>query len=146
MSKVNFLLNKYSLHSLLSVHLEGQETLKCCRVCWPPWSPWTHTKVQFFGIPILGKFRPKNRNWQFKLKFGINSESNMQNSIVMWTFSVLDQKYRFWENLVSKTQSCFRWNSVLRLIWICRIHWMHWMYTEYTYSLFSFSSRSPLFV
>ena len=36
-------------------------------------------------------------------------------------------------------------NFVLRLIWICRIHWMHWMYAEYAYSLFSFSSGSILF-
>ena len=33
MSKVNFLQNKYSLHSLLSLQLETEETLKCCRVC-----------------------------------------------------------------------------------------------------------------
>ena len=30
----------------------------------------------------------------------------MQNSMVMFTFSVLDWKYPFWANLVKKTQNC----------------------------------------
>ena len=45
----------------------------------------------------------------------------MQNLIVMHTFSALDQKYRFWANLVQINKivilSC---NFVLTLIWICR--------------------------
>ena len=44
----------------------------------------------------------KSQNCQFKLKFGSKSNSNMQNSIVIVTFSVLDQKHTFWANLVQK--------------------------------------------
>ena len=44
-------------------------------------------------IPFLGKFGPKNQNCQFKLKFGTRTNSDMQNSLVMFTFSVLDWKY-----------------------------------------------------
>ena len=51
----------------------------------------------------------------------------------------------FLEKFGLKIQNCLKWNLVLRLIWICRIHWMHWMHAEYVYSLFSFSSVSPLF-
>ena len=40
-------------------------------------------------LPFLGKFVPKNQNYQFKLKFGTYSNSDMQNSMVMFTFSVL---------------------------------------------------------
>ena len=73
-------------------------------------------------MPFLGKFGPKTQNYQFKLKFCTQTNSNMQISIVMFTFSVFDLKYLFWENLVQKNQNCqselkFR----TRLIWICRI-------------------------
>ena len=46
-------------------------------------------------IPFLGKLGPKNQNCQFKLKFGTYTNSNMQNSMVVFTFSVLDQKQSF---------------------------------------------------
>ena len=48
--------------------------------------------------PFLGKFGPKNQNCQFKLKFGTQTSSNMQNLMVMFTLSVFDQKYSFWVN------------------------------------------------
>ena len=46
-------------------------------------------------ISFLSKFGPKNQNCQFKLKFGTQNNSNMQNSMVVFTFSALDQKYSF---------------------------------------------------
>ena len=46
-------------------------------------------------IPFLGKFGPKTQNYQFKLKFCTQTNSNMQNSMVMFTFSVFDWKYLF---------------------------------------------------
>ena len=59
--------------------------------------------VHFFcfksEILFLGKFGPKTQKSQFKLKFGIFTNSNIQNSMVMFPFSVLDQKYTFSENL-----------------------------------------------
>ena len=46
------------------------------------------------------------------------------NSIVIFTFSVLDQKYTFWANLVQKLKSiCSRGNLVFRLIQVCRFRW-----------------------
>ena len=53
-------------------------------------------------MPFLGKFGPENQNCQFKLKFVTSTNSNMQNSVVMFTFSVLSWKYPFWVNLVQK--------------------------------------------
>ena len=50
-------------------------------------------------LPILCKFDPKKQNCQFKLKFGIWTNSNIQNSMVLVIFSVLDQKHPFWGNL-----------------------------------------------
>ena len=38
----------------------------------------------------MGKFGPKNQHCQFKLKFGNYTNSNMQSSMVLFTFSVLD--------------------------------------------------------
>ena len=73
-------------------------------------------------IPFLGKFGPKTQNYQFKLKFCTQTNPNMQISMVMFTFSLFDWKYLFWENLVQKNQN---YQSELkfrtRLIWICRI-------------------------
>ena len=42
-----------------------------------------------------GKFGPKTQNYQFKLKFCAQTNSNIQNSIVIITFSVFDWKYVF---------------------------------------------------
>ena len=53
-------------------------------------------------IPFLGKFGPKNQNCHFMLKFGTYTNLNMQNSMVMFTFSVFDREYLFWANLVQK--------------------------------------------
>ena len=53
-------------------------------------------------IPFLGKFGPENHNCQFKLRFGTKTNSNMQNSMVVFTLSVFDWKYYFWANLIQK--------------------------------------------
>ena len=45
--------------------------------------------VSHYKYPFLGKFGPKIQSRPFKLKPGI-------------TFSVLDQKYHVWGNLVQK--------------------------------------------
>ena len=53
---------------------------------------------------FLGKFGPNNQNRQFKLNFGTQTNFNMQNSMVMFTFSVFDWKYPFWKNLIQKSK------------------------------------------
>ena len=45
--------------------------------------------------PILYNFCQKNQNCQFKLKSGIQTNSNIQNSIVVFTFSDLYRKHLF---------------------------------------------------
>ena len=50
--------------------------------------------------PFLDKFDPKNQNCQFKFKFGSWTNSNMQNSMVVFTFSVLPRKYSFWVKFI----------------------------------------------
>ena len=72
--------------------------------------PWTHAKVLFFyfllEIPFLGKFGPKTPNCQFKLKFSIQINSNMQNFMVMFTFLAFDWKYIFLGKFGPKNQNC----------------------------------------
>ena len=105
-------------------------------VCRPPrrkvWyskkQPWTHAKMRFFSFrletPFLVKFGPKNQNCWPKLKFGIQTYSNIRNSMVMFTFSVFDQEYPFGVNLVQKIKIVsLSWNLVSILIWICKIQW-----------------------
>ena len=75
-------------------------------------------------IPFLGKFGSKNQNCQLKLKFGTYTNSNMQNSMVMFIYFVFDWKYPFWANLVQKIKIIsWSWNLVPGLIQICRIQW-----------------------
>ena len=52
----------------------------------------------------MGKFGPKSQNYQFKLKFGTYTNSNMENSMMMLTFFVFDQKCPFWANLVQNVK------------------------------------------
>ena len=87
---------------------------------------------------FLSKFGPKNQNCQSKLKFVTWANSNIQNSMLLFTFSVLERKHLFEENLVQKTKiGSLRWNLVSRLIQICRIQW--WCL------LFVFQSGNNLF-
>ena len=75
-------------------------------------------------MPLLGKFDPKGQNYQFKLKFDAFTNSNMQNSMVVFTFLVFDQKCPFWVNLVQKVRIIsLSWNLVPTLIRISRIQW-----------------------
>ena len=88
--------------------------------------------------PFLGKFGPKNQNCQFNLKFGTWTNSNMENSMVVFTFSVLDWKHPFWVNSVQNIKiASLNWNVVSRLFWICRIQELR--------SLFLLLTRNILF-
>ena len=55
--------------------------------------------VHFFCFrpekPFLSKSGQKNQNCQFKRKFGSKTNLNMRNSMMMFTFLVIDCKYLF---------------------------------------------------
>ena len=50
-------------------------------------------------VVFWGKFYPKHQKCQVKLIFDTKTKSNMQNSMVVFTFSVLGWKYHFWATL-----------------------------------------------
>ena len=84
---------------------------------------------------FLGKFGPKNQNCHFMLKFSTYTNSNMQNSLMLFSFFVFECKSLFWANLVQNIKILtLCWHLVPRLIQICRIQW--------GYSLFLFSSAN----
>ena len=86
----------------------------------------------------MDKLGPKNQNFQFRLKFGTWTNSNMQNSVVIFTFSIFDQKYHFRANLVQKINFVsLIWNFILRPIQVHRIQW--WC------SLFLFMTGNTVF-
>ena len=86
---------------------------------------------------FLNKFGPKNQGCQFSLKFGSETKSNILNSVVQFTFSVLEGKHPFWANLVQKIKIVsLSWNLIASLIRICRIKWHC--------SLVSFQTRNVL--
>ena len=97
-----------------------------------------HFSCFWVEMPFLGKFHSKNQIYQFKQKFGTYTTSNMQNSMVIFTFSVSECKYPSWANLVLKIKIIsLSSNLVPALIQTCRIQW--W------YSLFLFLIRNTLF-
>ena len=56
-----------------------------------------------FTISVLGKScQKKKQNCEFKLKFGTKTNSNLQNSIAVFNFSVLDFEYPFGGALFQK--------------------------------------------
>ena len=100
---------------------------------------WCYSLFRFWvEISFLGKVGPKSQNSHFKLKFGTYTNSNMQNSMVMFIFFVFDRKYPYWANLVQKVKILtLSWNFVRTLVRTCRIQW--WC------SLFLFSIGNTLF-
>ena len=83
-----------------------------CRLQWWYW-------VFFFRPerPLLGKFGIKNEICWLKLKFCIQTNLKMLNSIGMLTLFALDQKNPFWAILL-QTMKIVRWswNFVVTLI------------------------------
>ena len=79
----------------------------------------------------LGKLDPKSQNRQFKLKFGTETNLNMPSPLVVFTFSVLQRKHPFWDNLVQKIKIVnLSWNCMPRIIWISRYQW--WCFRQVT--------------
>ena len=105
------------------------QKIKIVSLCWNlVFRPIKICSIYFFcfwpEIPFLGKFDSKSQNFQFKLKFGTSTNSNIHNSMVVFNFSVLDWEYHFWANLVQKVKIVnSNWNLVLRLIQVWRIQW-----------------------
>ena len=68
--------------------------------------------IEKFGNSVftfVGTFDQKYQNCLFEMKFGIQTNSNMLNLMVMFTFCILDQKYPFWADLVQKIKTvCLR--------------------------------------
>ena len=54
--------------------------------------------------PFFGKSGAKNQNCQFRLKFGTKPNSNVWNSVTMFTFCVFYHKCPFWVNLVQNSK------------------------------------------
>ena len=66
------------------------------RLIWICENQWWCSLLQFLtGNTFLGKFDPKNQNYHLKRKFFTKTNLNMRNSMMMFTFSVFDQKYLF---------------------------------------------------
>ena len=96
----------------LSLRLEGKETLNAVVSAGPCADRFNivsndHGRTQkcdFFVLdrkfPFLANLIKKIKNCQFKLKFGTWTNSNMQNLMVTFTFSMFDRKYPFRTNLI----------------------------------------------
>ena len=65
-----------------------------------------HCSVFLFetGNTFLGKFGEESQNCEFQLMFGTKTNSNMPNSMMIFTFSVSDGKAFFSANLVQNSK------------------------------------------
>ena len=86
---------------------------------------WICSLLLFWtGNTVLGKFGPNIQICQFKLKFGAQTNSNMQNWMEMFPTCVSNGKHFFWANSVEIFKFVnLTWNLVLILIQICRTEW-----------------------
>ena len=108
--------------------------IRTCRIQW-----WCSFFLFLIGNTLFGQIWSKKSNYQLKLKFGSQTNSNMHNSMMLLTFFVFEWKYSFWANLVQKIKILtLSWNLVPTLIRTCRIQW--WCL------LFLYLIRNTLFV
>ena len=90
--------------------------IRICKIEW-----WCSLFPFLARSTFWGKLGPKNSNCPSKLRLGTKTNSNMQNSLVVLTLSVLEYKRFFWANVVQNIESS---DLVRRLIIrICRIQW-----------------------
>ena len=74
-------------------------------------------------IPFLGKFGPKIKNCQLRLKFCTETNSNMQNAMALLTFSFFYDIYPFEAKVGQKIKIfSLNWNVLPRINWVCKIH------------------------
>ena len=79
-----------------------------------------HFSCYWLKIPFLGKFSPKNQKCEFKIKIDTNTISNMQNSLILFTFFKLE--ILFLSKFSPKIQNyLFKVKFGPRLIRICKI-------------------------
>ena len=88
--------------------------------------------VVFIFCCFLPEINPSGQMWfkkikivSFKRKYGSKTNSNMQNSMGVFSFFIFDQKF-FLSNFAQKIKIVFLiWNLVPRLTQVCRIQWRH---------------------
>ena len=74
-----------------------------------------------------------NIHWLF-----VMTNTNMQSSKVVFTFSFFNQKYHFWANLVKKIEIVsLSWHLLPRLIRIYWIQWWCWLIFDQKYSFWA---------
>ena len=110
------------LHKTKIVSLRWNLIPRLTRICRIQW--WCFFFLLRPETLFLGKFGPKNKDYQFKLKFGTQNNLNVQNLVLMFTLSVFEGKCLFWANLVQTVKIVsLSWNLVASLIRIWRIQW-----------------------
>ena len=66
-----------------------------------------HFSCYWLKIPFLGKFSSKNQKCEFKIKIDTNTISNMQNSLILFTFFKLEILF-----LSKFSPICLKWSLV----------------------------------
>ena len=96
--KYSFWANLVQTFKIVSLNLNlVPRLIQVCRIQW-----WCLFFLLQSGNSLCRQICSKKSNCQIKLKFGMQTNSSMENSMVMFLFFFCDQKQTFWVNLVSK--------------------------------------------
>ena len=92
----------------------------------PYWKSEKKTYCSMWSTILLffskqSKFGPNNLNCLFQMKVSTKNISNKLNTMVMFAYFALDQKYACWSK--KSKLNCSRWNLAWILIQICWIRW-----------------------
>ena len=120
--QVTYLVHQRTKNVSLTYNLVSR-LIWICRVHW--WCLFMlMTRNTLLGEISSKKFGSKSQKCWFNLKFDTYTNFNVYNLMVAFAFSVLDWKYLFWTNWVSKFKIVsLSWNLVPTRIWACRIQW-----------------------
>ena len=94
-------IESFSLKVIVS--LRGNLIPRVTPICRSKW--WCSLFLFRPEILFWVKSVPKNKDSQFKLKFGTQNNLNMQNSMKIFTLSVLDRKYLFLVKIPQKSEN-----------------------------------------
>ena len=95
-------------------------------------------------IPFFDKLGPKDQNCQFKLKFGTKNNLHMQNSVMVFTFSVFETGNVIFGETWSKIKIVsLSWNLVPAATRICRIHWWRSLFSRFYLEILFLGKLGP---
>ena len=138
----NTLFGQILFRKLKIVTLSWYLVPRLIQICRTQWLMFSFSVFCFrLKIYFLDKFGPNHQNCQFYLKFATKSKLNIQNSMMMFSFSVFDWEHLLWANLVQILKIVsLNWNLVP---WLIHIHIIQRWCLLFLFSTSKFYPKNP---